>query len=82
MTPPAAAKNGANIRSRPHECHYTMPDPNGTNLEPLWDAAPTGQMLLLPKTQGGAGTCPGLWDVAPLGLKLEPFMPDHFSPRD
>jgi YD repeat-containing protein len=32
------------------------------------DAAPTGQILLPPETQGGAGACPGLWDKAPLGL--------------
>jgi hypothetical protein len=37
------------------------------------DAAPTGQILLPTKTQGGAGACPGLWDKAPLGLKLVPF---------
>ena len=45
---------------------------NGTNSSPLWGAAPTGQTLLLPKTQGGAGACPGLWDAAPLGLQCHP----------
>jgi hypothetical protein len=51
------------------------PASNGANLSAFWNAAPTGQELILPQTQGGAGACPGLWEVAPLGLKLVPFGP-------
>jgi len=49
-----------------------------SNLSPLWDAAPTGQMLVFPKTQGGAGACPGLLDAAPLGMcvKLSNLLPN------
>jgi hypothetical protein len=46
---------------------------NGANLSAFWDAAPTGQELILPQTQGGVDACPGLWEVAPSGLKLVPF---------
>jgi hypothetical protein len=46
---------------------------NGAKLRVVLDAAPTGQILLPTKTQGGAGASPGLWDKAPLGLKLVPF---------
>jgi hypothetical protein len=44
---------------------------NGANLRAVWDTAPTGQKRFSLKTQGGAGACPGLWDSAPLGLKLD-----------
>ncbi len=54
---------------------------NGAKLRPIWDTPPTGQCLILPETQGGAGTCPGLWDVAPLGLNLVPFGSDFRSVR-
>jgi beta-mannosidase len=51
-------------------------DPHGANLSAFWDAAPTGQELILPQTQGGAGACPGLWEVAPMGLELAPLVFD------
>jgi hypothetical protein len=46
---------------------------NGANLRRFSDVAPSGHERFSPKTQGGAGACPGLWEVAPLGLKLVPF---------
>jgi hypothetical protein len=46
---------------------------NGTNLSTFGDTAPTGQKLNIPQTQGGAGACLGLWEAAPMGLKIDPF---------
>jgi hypothetical protein len=55
-------------------------DPNGADSRVVLDAAPAGQILLPARTRGGAGTCPGLWDKAPLGLGLVPFASDpHLS---
>ncbi len=50
---------------------------SGVNLAKLveegaGDAALTGQVLSLPKTQGGVFACPGLGDEVPLGHKLAP----------
>jgi len=48
---------------------------NATTSRGLADAAPAGQNCILPATQGSAGACPGLTDVAPLGRNLAPFGP-------
>lgn len=37
-------------------------------LNVLWDAAPTGQVIISAVTQGGTDACPGLRDCAPSGL--------------
>jgi len=37
-----------------------VPDPNGTNLRLVWDAAPAGQILLPTKTRGGVRRLPDL----------------------
>jgi hypothetical protein len=54
---------------------------NGANLRRLSDATPSGHECFSPKTQGGAGACPGLWDGALSGLNLVPFDAghEHFS---
>jgi len=47
----------------------------GANVGRFWDAAPAGQDRIVIKTQGGAGACLGLGDVAPLEQKSVPFRP-------
>jgi len=52
------------------------PDGDGAKSRTDRDAAPSGQRMVLPNTQGGADACPGLSDIAPAGLNLAPLGPE------
>jgi uncharacterized cupin superfamily protein len=56
---------------------FKGPEQNGVKIRALLDAAPTGQGVISAITQGGADACPGLKDIAPSGLILTPFGPEH-----